>query len=227
MCGRYTLAGKPVDLEKQLRANLKPGVAFKVSYNISPGQTVLAVLDENPDCIDALRWGLTPGWSKLNEKPLFLVNLRDDTLRTKPSFSAYMRKRRCIVPATGFYEWKSELSGKQPYYFHCTNQDIVFFAGVWEYNEEDGTTMLAIITTNANAMVSPIHNRMPVIFDAEKARSWLSESNPDRLAQFLQPYPAKEMECWPVSSRVNKAGNDDVRLIEKISGLSSQQSTLF
>lgn len=227
MCGRYTLAGKPVDLEKQLRANLKPGVVFQASYNIAPGQTVLAVLNESPHCIDALKWGLTPGWSKTNGKPLFLVNLRDDTLRSKPTFSVYMRKRRCIVPATGFYEWKAELSRKQPYYFHCLNQDLVFFAGVWEQNPDDGTTMLAIVTTSANAVVSPIHNRMPVIFDAESAQAWLGESNPERLAQLLQPYPAEEMECWPVSSRVNKASIDDSALIEKSTGGSSQQSTLF
>ena len=227
MCGRYTLAGKPIDLEKQLRANLKPGVAFQLSYNIAPGQTVLAVLNENPDCIDALKWGLTPGWSKANDKPLFLVNLRDDTLRSKPAFSNYLRKRRCIVPATGFYEWKPELSHKQPYYFHCLNQNLVFFAGVWERNAEDGTTMLAIVTTEANAVVNPIHNRMPVIFDAESARNWLNESNSERLAQLLQPYPAEEMECWPVSSRVNKAGIDEPALIEKTTGGASQQHTLF
>lgn len=227
MCGRYTLAGKPVDLEKQLRANLKSDVVFRSSYNIAPGSTVLAVLNEQPDCITALKWGLTPSWSKSANKPLFLINLRDDSLHSKPAFSAYMRNRRCIVPATGFYEWKSELSGKQPYYFHCTNQNIVFFAGVWEYIGDDGGKMLAIITTEANALVGPVHNRMPVIFDADMARNWLSESNPDKLSRLLQPYPADEMECWPVSSRVNKAGIDDSGLIEKSSSASSQQSTLF
>lgn len=227
MCGRYTLAGKPVDLEKQLRANLKEGVVFRSSYNIAPGSAVLAVLNEQPDCITALKWGLTPGWSRSNEKPLFLVNLRDDTLRSKPAFNVFMRKRRCIIPATGFYEWKPETSTKQPYYFHCLNQEFVYLAGVWESNGDDNNSMLAIVTTEANPLVAPVHNRMPVIFDANTARIWLSESNPDKLSSLLQPYPADEMECWPVSSRVNKAGNDDSGLIEKTSNGSSQQSTLF
>jgi putative SOS response-associated peptidase YedK len=227
MCGRYTLAGKPVDLEKQLRANLKSDVVFRSSYNIAPGSAVLAVLNEQPDCITALKWGLTPSWSKSGNKPLFLINLRDDTLRSKPAFTAYMRNRRCIVPATGFFEWKPETSHKQPYYFHCLNHEFVYFAGVWESNGADGGNMLAIVTTEANALVGPVHSRMPVIFDADTARIWLSENNPDKLSRLLQPYPADEMECWPVSSRVNKAGIDDSGLIEKTSSGSSQQSTLF
>lgn len=227
MCGRYTLAGKPVDLEKQLRANFNQGFVFQPSYNIAPGSTVLAVLNEQPDCITELRWGLTPSWSRLNDKPLFLVNLRDDTLRSKPSFNAFMRKRRCIIPATGFYEWKPETSHKQPYYFHCINRQFVFFAGVWESGGDGNKNMLAIVTTEANALVRPVHNRMPVIFDAEMAQIWLSESNPDLLSLSLKPFQAEEMECWPVSTRVNKAGNDDPILIEKLSSSSSQQSSLF
>jgi putative SOS response-associated peptidase YedK len=228
MCGRYTLAGKPVDLEKQLRANLY-GTAFNQSFNIAPGSAVTAVLSNNPNTLIHVKWGLTPSWSASNDKPLFLINLRDDTLKTKPGFKRYLKNRRCIVPASGFYEWKPEGKQKQPYYFHCLNQEFMFFAGIWETSnaEVQPREMVAILTTAANSLVEPIHNRMPVILKPEEARTWLEHDNTEELISLLHPYPAEEMECWPVSQRVNKAGIDDDSLIISIKPDAPHQSQLF
>lgn len=229
MCGRYTLAGKPVDLEKQLRANLLHGTSLKPSWNIAPGSLVAAVLCNKPDTILPVKWGLTPAWSVKSEKPLFLVNLRDDSIKTKPGFKQYLKNRRCIIPASGFYEWKAEGKTKQPYYFQCLNQEFMFFAGIWESPSQGESTnpMVSILTTNANALVGPIHNRMPVILHPEEAREWLESNHENTLIDLLRPYPSDEMDCRAVSTRVNKAGIDDSTLIDPISPEMNNQTSLF
>jgi putative SOS response-associated peptidase YedK len=229
MCGRYTLAGKPVDLEKQLRANLLHGTSLNQSWNIAPGSFVAAVLCERADTIVPVKWGLTPNWSIKSGKPLFLVNLRDDSIKTKPGFKHYLKNRRCIIPASGFYEWKADGKSKQPYYFHCLNQEFMFFAGIYEpaSNDDSQNPMVSILTTEANALVNPIHNRMPVILHPEQARKWLESDDQNTLTDMLRPYPSDEMECWPVSTRVNKASTDDSALVDPITNLSNNQPTLF
>ena len=229
MCGRYTLAGKPVDLEKQLRASLKHGAALKPAYNIAPGGTVAAVLCNDSNTIVHVKWGLTPTWSAKSRKPLFLVNLRDDTIKTKPAFKRYLENRRCIIPASGFYEWKLAGTKKQAYYFRCLQQKFMFFAGIYEPSSDQNTAqnMVSILTTAANSLVNPIHNRMPVILRPEQARRWLEGDAQDQLAHLLQSYPAAEMECWPVSSRVNKVGIDDPTLIEPVADTPNLQTSLF
>lgn len=224
MCGRYTLAGKPIDLEKQLRANLLHGVKAEPSYNISPSIEVLAVTNDQPDVIRAITWGLRPYWTKPGEKPQLLVNAREESLLEKPGFKKYM-SQRCLIPASGFYEWKQSGKLKQPYYISLLNEPVFCFAGIWEQSINlDGSKKdsVAIITTKPNRLMEGIHNRMPVILKRENYEHWLSKENTSDLAQLLLPFPAEEMDAWPVKNLVSKANNNGPELIKRDKPLPTQ-----
>jgi putative SOS response-associated peptidase YedK len=224
MCGRYTLAGKPIDLEKQLRANLLHGAKVEPSYNISPGMEVLAVTSDQPDVIRAITWGLRPYWTKPGEKPQLLVNAREESLLEKPGFRKYMHQR-CLIPASGFYEWKQSGNLKQPYYISLPNEPVFCFAGIWEQSiNHDGSKKdsVAIITTTPNRLMEGIHNRMPVILKRENYEHWLSNENTSDLAQLLLPFPTEEMDAWPVKNLVSKANNNGPELIKRDKPLPTQ-----
>jgi len=221
MCGRYTLAGKPVDLEKHLRVRLF-AESYKPSFNIAPGQPILCCFDSDPQTLHAAYWGMVPYWAQSDAKPLTLINVRDDSLLHKKGFAPYRTSRHCLIPATGFYEWKSVANKKQPYYFHCLNHPFVFFAGIYENHQ---TPKVAIVTTRASSCVSEVHDRMPVILNPSEAFAWLEGKND--CAVLLQPYPAEEMEAYPVSTAVNRAVEDNPQLIEPISDINNPTPNLF
>lgn len=223
MCGRYTLAGKPVDLEKHLRVRLLEE-NYRPSYNIAPGQTILCCFDSDPHTLRAAHWGMVPYWAKSSDKPLTLINVRDDSLLHKKGFAPYRTSRHCLIAATGFYEWRPIGNQKRPYYFHCLNQPFVFFAGIYE-NQEQQAPQVAIVTTQASACVAPVHNRMPVILNPAEAFAWLEEKND--ATDLLQPYPAEEMEAYPVSTAVNRAIDDNPQLIKPISDMNTTFPNLF
>jgi putative SOS response-associated peptidase YedK len=223
MCGRYTLAGKPVDLEKHLRVRLLAD-SYTASYNIAPGQTILCCFDSDPQILRTAQWGMVPYWAKSSEKPLTLINVRDDSLLQKKGFAPYRKSGHCLIAATGFYEWKTIANKKQPYYFHCLNEPFIFFAGIYEMYDHS-LNKVAIITTRASACVAPIHDRMPVIFNPKEAFNWLEGSND--YADLLQPYPAEEMEAFPVSTHVNRAVDNNPNLIEPISLQNKTTPNLF
>lgn len=228
MCGRYTLAGKPIDLEKHLRSTLLLGQNFRSRWNISPGTEILAVTNAAPALIQQVKWGLRPFWTKPGERPTLLINAREDSLRTKPGFKRYLNSKRCLVPASGFYEWKTLGKTKQPWFIHVLNEPIFCFAAIWEsHTTEQGNeeVTVALITTEPNDLMAPIHNRMPVILPKEKYTEWLS-GNPSPEALLL-PYPADEMEAWPVSSLVNRSGTEGPELIEPIDAMPPPIGGLF
>jgi putative SOS response-associated peptidase YedK len=157
--------------------------------------------------LDMLHWGLVPSWSKDPKQGHNPINARSETI-DKGMFKSTFTKRRCLVPADGFYEWKKTESGKQPYLFRLRNHEPFAFAGVWEYwKREDGEPLVsfAILTTDANKAVEDVHNRMPVILPRDEYDRWLnaSESDAPGLKELLRPYPAEEMTSQPVSKRVN------------------------
>jgi putative SOS response-associated peptidase YedK len=218
MCGRYTLAGKPVDLEKQLRANLLHGTSTKPAFNISPGQEILTVTNKQPDAIQAIRWGLLPYWTQPGEKPQIMINARKESLTEKPGFQKYLNQQRCLIPASGFYEWKTVGKLKQPYYISLPNEPVFCFAGIWEESiDQSGQIQqsVAIITTQPNDLMEDIHNRMPVILREENYSSWLMNENTSDLASLLLPFPSEEMIAWPVRNLVSKGNNDGPELIQK------------
>jgi putative SOS response-associated peptidase YedK len=184
-------------------------------YNIAPSQDVAVIANNGQNKIEFFRWGLIPFWAKEAKIGNRMINARAETVAEKASFRNAYRRRRCLVLADGFYEWRKEpgRTTKTPMYLRLKSGDPFGFAGLWEsWRSPEDQTILSctIITTEPNALVKPIHNRMPVILDPEAYDMWLDpgEQTPDRLGPWLRPYPASEMTAFPVSTLVNSPSND-------------------
>jgi putative SOS response-associated peptidase YedK len=187
------------------------------SYNVAPTHNVLAVRTGDAEEAILLRWGLIPSWSKA--KRTIFINARSETLAEKPAFRAAFKKRRCLIFADGYYEWKAVGKQKQPYYFRLKDDSPFVFAGIWEtWKGEEEIQSCSIITTGANDLSKAIHDRMPVILRGEDARARIDPdvAEPKSLLALLQPFPAEAMEMFPVSTRVNKVGDNDPSLIAPV-----------
>jgi putative SOS response-associated peptidase YedK len=219
MCGRFTLTVSP----EQLRASfegLSVPETVQPRFNIAPSQPVAVVSNESHNNLDYYVWGLIPSWAKEPSIGNRLINARGETLTEKPSFRSAFRRRRCLILADGFYEWRSQPGSrvKTPMYIKMKSGEPFAFAGLWEnWQAPDGSKVLscAIITTTPNTLVEPIHNRMPVILPREAHSHWLAagEVNLEQLQSLLQPYPAEQMMAYPVSTLVNSPANEDARCI--------------
>jgi putative SOS response-associated peptidase YedK len=214
MCGRFTLTVDPAQLQEALPGiQIPPHVAPR--YNIAPTQPVAVVPNNGENRLDFFVWGLIPSWAKDPEIGSRMINARAETLSEKPSFRTAFRRRRCLIPASGFYEWKAGPDGKSktPMYIYMKSGKPFSFAGLWEvWNSKDGSTIFSctIITGQPNSLVEKIHNRMPVILKPEDYGKWLNqaEQRPEDLVPLLVPYPADEMDAYPVSKMVNSPDND-------------------
>ena len=217
MCGRFAL-GVPHD-QLKLDFDLDDCADFPLRYNIPPG-TDIAVIRQSPEgkrVLNLLRWGLVPRWAdpKLGAK---LSNARGETVADKPSFRSAFKARRCLIPASGFYEWKTVAGGKQPHYISLKSEKCLALAGIWEIKDmPDGSVLetACIITTSANELMAPIHDRMPVIVAPENWKEWLS-SPADEIKPLIAPFSADEMQAWPVSKRVSRSGEEGAELIEPV-----------
>jgi putative SOS response-associated peptidase YedK len=214
MCGRFTLTADSDTLAKRFAAEVAPETSTQPRYNIAPTQNVIIVRNDGRRVLVPMRWGLIPSWAKDPTIASRLINARAETLAEKPSFRAAFAKRRCLICATGFYEWqKISPKEKQPVFIRLKTGEPFGFAGLWEHwRAADGAEVLtcAIITTAANELMRPIHERMPVILPTAAEDRWLDPTltDPIKVADLLQPYPASEMECYPVSRMVNSPAND-------------------
>ena len=212
MCGRYNLVAKPEKLVETFRLHRLP--RYEASYNIPPGQKILTVvqLDDGSYKAVYLYWGLIPHWSKDRKISNHLINARAETLAGKPAFKAAYRQRRCIIPATGFYEWQKREQGKQAYCIHHKEQQLFAFAGLWEYWEHDTETIYSctIITTAANELMQSIHDRMPVILDRQNYGQWLDkQSSLETTQRLLATDSYQGMVLKPVSDWVNNPTHND------------------
>ena len=218
MCGRYTLR-TPVDsLVERFKIDEYPS-SIRPSYNIAPTQEVAAVVEEDEERkLELLRWGLIPFWAKDPDIGSRMINARGETVSEKPSFRKAFKARRCLILADGFYEWQKIDNGKQPYHVRMKDASPFAFAGLWEIWNGDGDEVrtCAIITTEANDLMSEIHHRMPVILHPEDYEMWLDPSFEEKepLSALLKPYPDEAMEAYPVSRRVNRPTNDEPGCIE-------------
>lgn len=221
MCGRYTLAVRKETLAEKFGVG-GPLPELSPSYNIAPGREVAVVLGDGVGRrLEMLRWGLIPSWADDPGIGYRMINARAETAPTKPSFRRAFRGRRCLIPADGFYEWKKEDGGKQPYHIRLKDGEPFTFAGLWEsWNDPNGGTVrsFAILTTEANEVVGEIHARMPVILPVEDHDMWLDPDFDEKepLADLLRPYPTAAMEAYPVSRFVNRPANDDERCVERV-----------
>jgi putative SOS response-associated peptidase YedK len=226
MCGRY-VSPEQAAIERHWhvggRSNAERQTA-RLTFNAAPTQ-LLPILRIDPGrglVLDAFRWGLIPSWAKDPGIGAKMINARGETVAEKPAFRAAFRRRRCLVPMMGFYEWKKAAAGKVPHYVRLLNAEVFGVAGLYEYwPGKDGAEPIesyAIITTDANEMMSKLHDRMPVILAEKDHAAWLDPRNENtgELQQLLKPYPADEMTAHPVSKRVNSPKNDGAELIERV-----------
>ena len=228
MCGRYSLT-TPVEEMRRLFGFAGPAPNLGPRYNIAPTQDISVVRRADADeasaegtggrMLAALRWGLVPSWARDPAMGPRLINARAETVAQKPAFRAAFEARRCLIPADGFYEWRRSGRngrGREPYRICLADEAAFAFAGLWElWIGPDGAALesCAVITCDANALVAPIHDRMPVILDPADHAAWLGEggiSAADAQA-LLRPFPAGAMRAYPVSTRVNSPRNDDAR----------------
>ncbi len=225
MCGRFgaTFQYRDIKVLWNLRGDFTD---FAPRYNIAPSQEVpVIVRSEDHNEVKPMRWGLVQSWAQDPSIGQRMINARSETLLEKPSFKNLVASRRCLVPADGFYEWRREGNRKVPMWIHLKSRVPFAFAGLWDYwRDPAGDKQLysfTIITTEANALLRPIHNRMPVIYDKEMGRQfWLEESFGDQpmiLAAVLQPLPSDLMEAHEVSTLVNSPENDTAECIQPVS----------
>jgi len=222
MCGRYSLWCID-DLCGRFRV-IDPSVGFRSHFNIAPGSTnPVITMHERAEAV-MMQWGLLPNWAKDINATHRPINARAESLAEKPMFRDLLETKRCLVPASGFFEWKQERGHKIPFYVHLKDEPVFAFAGLYDtWSNPAGTTLstYTIITTVPNAIMAPIHDRMPVILQSEDEKRWISPGplSVEEMHRIFLPYPVEGMEVYPVSDRVNTPGADDEKVIERLKGL--------
>jgi len=221
MCGRFSLFSTGELIADQFGVVVDHDLEPR--YNIAPTQPVAAVrltADGSTREFTYLTWGLIPSWAKDPKIGSRMINARSETVAEKPSFRAAFKRRRCLIPATGFYEWQKIGSGKQPMFIHATDGNPFGLAGLWEiWQSADGSVVhsCTILTTEPNELMASIHNRMPVIIEPEDYSMWLDPGpDPQDAQHLLRSYPAQKMEAYPVSAAVNNPRNENPQCIQPI-----------
>jgi putative SOS response-associated peptidase YedK len=221
MCGRYRLSKTEKYLLEKFGVQLGEDFEYTPRYNVSPSQQVPVIHQDKSGprrVMTNMRWGLVPSWAKDLSIGSKMINARAETCTVKVSFKTPLEKRRCLIPADGFYEWKKSGFGKratkQPFLFTMNDDSAFAFAGVWDaWKSPEGKVVesCSILTTKPNELTKDVHDRMPVILAAEQYDLWLDPgfSNLQELSSMLKPYEARQMKKVPVSARVNSPENDD------------------
>ncbi len=222
MCGRFTLTTEAKELAKRFGVEISASFYKNIAprYNIAPTQPVVVLADDGERRVKQMRWGLIPSWAKDPSIGNRMINARAETLTVKPAFRVAIRKRRCIIPADGFYEWQQQGKLKQPVRIVLKCGEPFGFAGLWEHwQPPEGNEILSctIITTEANELLKAVHHRMPVVLPRDKESLWL---DPDvelaRVLELLRPYPSEQMEYYRVARAVNSPANDNAGCIAPI-----------
>jgi len=236
MCGRFVLIATVEELVEKFR--IAEAQKVEGRYNIAPGQQVMAVREpEGARKLDSLRWGLVPSWSKDPKIGYRMINARAETIGEKPAFRAPFKKRRCIVPASGFYEWArvglTAKSGKEkkPHYIKFRSGEPFGIAALWDAWEGEGGVIesCTLITTSANKLISALHDRMPVILSPGDYDAWLDPELSDRekLKKMLRPHPESEMEAYEVSREVNSPKNENPKLIKPLTTEDTEENKII
>jgi putative SOS response-associated peptidase YedK len=222
-CGRYVLMSNHKDLKKHYNLSATPS-DFRPNYNAAPGQNmpIIKSNEKNKPELEIMRWGLVPVWAKDLNIGYKLINARDDSIFVKPMWRSVILKKRCLIPANGFYEWKKPTAGtkelKKPFYIHPKQMDIFSFAGVWSsWHDAEGKRIntYSIITTEPNKEMSSVHNRMPVILYPEEESGWLesAKTNREEIEPYIHPFEDNGLDMFEVSREVNVTKNNDEKLI--------------
>lgn len=228
MCGRYALANPQ---EIKVRFNTQNTIQhIQPSFNIAPETRQIVVVRHSPNTMEQMRWSLIPRWSKTEDPELSLINKRSEDINEKPYWRELMATHRCLIPATGFFEWKNTAKGKQPFYIHLLSRPMFAFAGLWDsWKSPEGNeiTSFLIITTQPNDVMKPIHHRMPVILEKEFEDAWVDPGIKDvnKLAELLNPYDAGNMEAYPIRPWVNNPSYNSDRVLERLEEVEDTSTT--
>lgn len=220
MCGRYSFAPDLKIVNEHYDITIKDG-ELTPDYNCAPTRSLPVITGLNPNELSIFRWGLIPFWAKDASIGNKLINARAESVAEKASFKNAFRRRRCLVPADAFYEWRvaENTKGKIPYRIFLPEQGVFSMAGLWEqWKNQEGEMVntFTIITTTPNELMAEIHNRMPVILHREDEKNWLQSTDEKELADLLKPFPAKEMSAYRISDLVNSVRNNSPKIIEPV-----------
>jgi len=224
MCGRFAFFAPPAAIARQFDVP-EPG-GPEPRYNIAPSQPVGVVRHDGAGVrtLDMLRWGLVPSWAKDPSIGNRLINARGETVAEKPAFRAAFARRRCLVLASGFYEWAATPSGKRPFYISSSAGEILAFAGLWERWQKNDAPVLetcVIITAAASPFLASVHDRMPVILSPDAQSLWLAADTGAARSKLLKPIEYPGLTMWPVGRRVNDPRNEGAALLERASDASA------
>lgn len=225
MCGRYSLHTNPEVIALYFKLGLIPEI--KPRYNIAPQQgnprsyvPVIRFNKEGEPEVVMMQWWLLPFWSKEPRIRYTTFNAKVETVATAPSFRVPFKRQRCLIPASGWYEWQELPAGKLPWYMHPANAELAMLCGLWDRWEKDGEVIesCSIIVGAANNALRPIHDRMPFVLPSDRYEPWLARAltDPDRVMKLLEPVPDDAIKCHRVSTKVNNTRNDAPSLIEPI-----------
>jgi putative SOS response-associated peptidase YedK len=221
MCGRFVF-NLPLELLIELFGLSAPS-AVTPSFNVAPTQLVPVVRPDEAGALrlDPMSCGLIPSWAKERSIGSRMINARSETAAHKPAFARLLKARRCLLPASGFYEWRGEGKSKVPLYFSLKENAPLLLAGLWDsWRSPEGELVesCTILTTAANSLIGPVHDRMPVILSPESCREWLQPGpgDPQALLELCRPYPAGLMQMWPVSPLVNSVRNNAAELVRPL-----------
>jgi putative SOS response-associated peptidase YedK len=218
MCGRFTLTAEPGIVARRFGAPPTSGGNRKPRFNVAPTQTVVTVTAAGERQIEQMKWGLIPKWAEDRAIGAKMINARAETLAEKPAFREAFKRRRCLIPADGFFEWQAIGKRKQAWHVRLKSGEPFAFAGLWDqWTAPDGEPVktCTIVTTGPNELMSRFHHRMPVILHPADEAAWLDPAitAPDRLLPLLGQYPAALMEAYTVSDLVNRVANDSPQLV--------------
>ncbi|MDS9471766.1 SOS response-associated peptidase [Sporosarcina pasteurii] len=221
MCGRFSMTSPIEQIQLAFELSNMSELNITPRYNVAPSQQVFSIVSDGENKRGGfLKWGLVPSWAKDSRIGYKMINARSETVDTKPSFKNLLKRRRCLIVADGFYEWKNDGGQKQPFRIKMKDDRVFTFAGLWDRWQKDGETIhsCTIITTEANDVVSGIHDRMPVILPEEKQDIWLNSTVQDSsyLKKLLKPYQPEEMTAFQVSTLVNSPKNDVPEIINSL-----------
>lgn len=221
MCGRFTFRSHNPRTFADL-FGVDPPDGLRQRFNIAPSQDIVIVRAlDGVRRADLAHWGLVPSWAKDSKIGYKMINARAETVFEKPAYRSAIRKRRCLIPADGFYEWKKDGKAKIPHWIHIRDEALLAFAGIWErWISADGEVLdsCCIITTTPNEVAAQVHDRMPVILAKDDHDVWLDPeaTDPERLRPLMVPYPTEEMHLYPVGSKVNSPRCDDAECVKRV-----------
>ncbi len=225
MCGRFSFITSEEQIRKQV-GDIEVGGNLRINYNVAPTQHAYVITDDQLERLQYFTWGLIPYWSRDEKKSGKLINARREGITSKPSFRMPIRKRRCLVLADSFYEWRRKGTKKIPYRILLKNDDLLLFAGIWDvwYKGDYAVKSFSIITTPPNAEMQAVHNRMPVFFTHEELqRQWLEEDDVEKVVDLLQTPEDGILKMYRVSEKVNSVKNNAPELHESV----DEPPTLF